>query len=141
MEARELRIGNYLQIDDLKGLAEVCTVSNMINNSISAWYYQEGKNRRLFQCIERFKPIPLTEEWLLKLGFDNDYKPNYIGIDVKTSNCTTDFVLTKPFSMGEWQKTFCYDLVQNRFCAIEFVHELQNLFFALTGQELTLKQN
>ena len=77
MEAKELRIGNYLKTDrecqdDYVEVVEIynenyfCTCSAGLN-------YQK----------EHVKPIPLTEQWLLKFGFervtptgngyDNDY--------------------------------------------------------------------
>lgn len=88
------------------------------------------------------KPIPLTEEILLKCGFcSNEYKNGYIGIDVKR-NVTTDFVLTKPFLMGEFQKLYTWEYRAGGvpfFNQIEHLHQLQNLFFALIGQELQVK--
>lgn len=86
-----------------------------------------------------FKYIPLTEEWLLKLGFSKeDYKKGYIGID----NAPIDFTLAEPnnkdhagdhyaflFNYGGWP-------LSNSF---KYVHELQNFFFALNEKELTIK--
>jgi hypothetical protein len=72
--------------------------------------------------------IPLTEEWLIKLGFlknndpDNLYFiiPNMIVIDVNSG--------------------FEYRSGQYVPLQIKFVHKLQNLFFELRGEELTIKQ-
>ena len=66
-----------------------------------------------------FAPIPLTEEWLLKFGFreSNKYLFKYkLGLKKRGDN-------------------YFYDNI-----SIKHVHQLQNLYFALTGEELTLKQ-
>ena len=88
--------------------------------------------------IDTLQPIPLTEEWLLKAGFtSDDYKKGYIGIDVHNENgMSTDFVLSYPGRMGEWQKYFVWEFNNYMFNKIEFVHELQNFYTAMTGYEL-----
>lgn len=76
------------------------------------------------------EPIPLTEEWLFKFGFD---KPAY-------SICGDIFHLTK------WDKNpldWCVAMNKNNAIIVEklqYVHQLQNLYFALTGEELTIKE-
>ena len=85
-----------------------------------------------------FNPIPLTEEILLKFGFNKEYQKGYIGIDV----CTSDFVLTEPLKMGGWQTNYTFQFETGsipKFKEIEYVHQLQNLFFSLCGEELTFK--
>jgi hypothetical protein len=76
-----------------------------------------------------FEPIPLTEEWLLKFGFK---KPAHTW-------CGDVFHLT------EWDKypiNWCVAMNKNNAVIIEklkYVHQLQNLYFALTGEELKIK--
>jgi len=81
--------------------------------------------------------ILLSSDWLLKLGFNNGYNKGYLGINVNN----TDFVITEPKMMGEWQNDYAwqYKCTWEKFTEIKFVHELQNLFFALTGKELEIK--
>lgn len=84
---------------------------------------------------EDIKPVPLTESALLRFGFNKDYKKGYIGIDVNNS----DFVLTYPGVMGDFQKHFAFEYETGyltRFHEIQSVHELQNLFRFITGKEL-----
>jgi hypothetical protein len=85
-------------------------------------------------------PIGLDINWLNNFGFDDsEYKKGYTGIEFR-SNMILDFVITKPKFMGEWQDYYAFDLGQHRFIPLNFVHELQNLFFAVTGgKELELK--
>jgi hypothetical protein len=66
------------------------------------------------------EPIPLTEEWLLKFdwnGFKIGYIDSYFKID--ENGCL-------------W---YCGDFTG---VVLLYVHQLQNLYFALTGEELIL---
>ncbi|MGL4362007.1 MAG: hypothetical protein ACRCSG_01770 [Cellulosilyticaceae bacterium] len=80
-------------------------------------------------------PIPLTEKWLLEFGFNKDYKSGYIGKDFYNQ----DFVLAEPFVMGEWQKGYAFEFTSggwSKFKEFNYVHELQNFYFAMTGEDL-----
>jgi hypothetical protein len=80
-----------------------------------------------------FKPIQLTEEWLLKFGFEkvlNQYK--------KITDVSKDTFKNIPFIILFLDNQFQYDDL--RFITnLQYVHQLQNLYFALTGDELTIK--
>jgi len=68
------------------------------------------------------KPIPLTEEWLMNFGFKqwgDKYTFGLKGINIHHRK--RGFVLRKSIPI------------------IRYVHQLQNLYFALTGEELTIK--
>lgn len=65
-----------------------------------------------------YKPIPLTEEWLERFNWN---PPKDIGVAFSTNTHEIYFVA------GNYYKT------------IEYVHQLQNLYFALTGEELEIK--
>jgi len=87
----------------------------------SDWY-------ALLECtlfLENIEPIPLTEEWLLKFGFEikqGRFGNEYWGkINLYTSS--------------DKKIVFCFD---GYLKGIKYVHQLQNLYFALTGNELTL---
>ena len=87
------------------------------------------------------KPIELTDYWTKRLGFnDEDYREEYIGISVKSrSGIETDFILMKPYSIGEWQNTYIFTSLSNTFIPLKYVHELQNLFFAINGYDLEVR--
>ena len=72
-----------------------------------------------------FEPIPLTEEWLLTLGFVKNKERGYFGLDR----------LIVAFHDGVDQFYLC-DI--DIFVKIETVHHLQNLYFAIRNKELTL---
>lgn len=71
--------------------------------------------------------IPLSKKWFKALGFT---RQNNAWIDPKENN--TDFSVWNP----DGDDTF--DLNGEMFTPrIQFVHQLQNLYYALTGLELT----
>ena len=71
--------------------------------------------------------IRLTEEWLLKFGFTKHGKYGYFYKD--------DFIIDKNEGFDIF---FMCDIDMH--VEIKHVHQLQNLYFALTGEELTLNQ-
>lgn len=117
MEAKELRLGNLV-------------MSSGNNCTVVAIHEDEGvsvlgSDFYLTENESDLQPIPLTEEWLLKFGFKTmiveDYDIFLLGgflIEVYTDTCVV-----------------CFDNVE--ITKIKYVHSLQNLFFALTGTELT----
>lgn len=127
MKANELRLGNYVY-DGKKELGKIgavhkdrLTVEIPNDNTIFLGRYK----------IEYAKPIPLTEEFLLKFGFDKVADDCWM---ISKSGQATYIDLIQ----GE----FYYYLEVNTETSIivKHVHQLQNLYFALTGQELTIKE-
>ena len=119
MKANELRIGNWV--------LHVPTNKHM-NVSIKDLMLIEGG-----KYANKYEPIPLTEEWLVRFGFEkvegNQWYNFYKLDDFKVLIHTKDYS-----SMINWKD-----------CSIEdrfnwHVHQLQNLYFALTGEELTVKE-
>ena len=133
MEARELRIGNLISTP----YEEVFEVDSFMIQNI------------LYHKLD-VKPIPLTEEWLLKFGFEEG-KSKWFGKKYFTD-----------FSESVEEMKIDYNVVSNRLAIydsveetdmvnilshpiftakrVHYVHQLQNLYFALTGEELTINQ-
>ena len=140
IKPQELRIGNMLSIE-----GTFIKVGKIEENSISWNIAKDTAKFKIWNPFlpvsdKKINPIPLTKEILLKFGFNKEYQKGYIGIDV----CNSDFVLTEPFKMGEWQTNYTFQFETGsvpKFKEIEYVHQLQNLFFALTGEELTFKKD
>jgi hypothetical protein len=118
MEAKELKIGNYLLKATNDDYFEVNLKDLKIINT------GESKSR----------PIPLTEEWLLKFGFSKresfSYSEWYMGINPVTRDWMFDIT---------WIEGYDYPFYRNGHFSIKYIHQLQNLYFALTGTELTIK--
>jgi hypothetical protein len=86
-----------------------------------------------------FEPISLTEGWLRKFGFEcresTAAKEYYLGLNNVTNDWLFSIVwLDKPESFGYPNAPF----YRNGRHTLYYVHQLQNLYFALTGEELTI---
>ena len=119
---KELRIGNYVEVN-----GEISKIEGVIKYGI---YYAFGYCPNQDNWI---KPIELTEEWLLKFGFEKE-----------------DFYFFKQYEWNNWGMRLnifdgswvVFHGFANQFSeltVIKFVNQLQNLYFALTGEELIIK--
>ncbi len=84
-----------------------------------------------------FHPIPITPEWLERLGFEKRISPKGHENWVMYSQHHFAFVLREitPF-IGFTYHSYGTD----HSLQIDHIHQLQNLYHALTGQELTVKE-
>lgn len=122
MNVTELRIGNYIfdreKPVDLRG--------SQLVNIITGKYMNE------------YKYIPLTEKWLLDFGFEKDNKGsvsvqfNY-GENPLTHDHMIQLIWLKKLPNYELEE---YPFYRNGHFAVKYVHQLQNLYFALTNNEL-----
>jgi len=98
-----------------------------------------------------FQPIPVTEDWLKRLGFEmrviNGIVPEWY-IACTPPNYKREFVLFFQFGcMRDTPKGVCdrdgwhaWMTSGDSHCFnIKYIHQLQNVYFFITGQELTLK--
>jgi hypothetical protein len=131
LDPRELRIGNLLLIGGRE--TEIIAIDKEGLNGY-AGHDREMLYEHDFRYDDQHKvqPIPLAEEWLVKFGFEN--------LESKTL-FTKKFNVARVFSIVQHGYTgvFTYP-TQNGVTIIQYVHQLQNLYFALTGEELKLKQ-
>jgi hypothetical protein len=122
MKAEELRIGNYITVSNPKSeILEIreTTIEQCNYHHITDLY--RGNKEWVY------KPIPLTEQWLIDFGFVK------LGDGYEFWESS---VFNIEFTRNHWH--ICY--TSNVLCThIKHVHELQNLYFALTKNEL-LKQ-
>jgi hypothetical protein len=146
LESRELRCGNLVTIDnemswaELKGIPMRVTGIELEEDQIfpdsdgSVYLVSlDGKDRHS-QMSEFIKPIALTEEWLLKFGFKPQTERN---LDFNFPN-QSDHILSRNGDDGWYYGFECYQ-VHLPPIYIHYVHQLQNLYFSLTGSELTIK--
>jgi hypothetical protein len=136
IQANELRIGD-LFIDKLT--KEYLKVSS-INDDGKIVY--NVINRDAFPLPNGWGaiPIPLTEDILLKCGFVDK------GVTFNTKINFTRCCLFKVNSSNNYnnnENEFSVTLYQHHnsieIARIKYLHQLQNLFFALTGEELNIE--
>jgi hypothetical protein len=113
MKANELRIGNWY--DD-----------NGVQKQVTPSTIEEVWNAERSWC----KPISLTEKWLVKFGI----KDLWIKESWKVVEDTSD---GETFGWSMFVRNACYTK-KIEFVYFKYVHQLQNLYFALTGEELTI---
>jgi len=138
MKAEELRIGNLVNFHhnnklrqgwvttiNHRGKCVVLTFDNFKGNFPDFSMTQGGETHSVKPC--NIEPIPLTEEMWENLGFKWDNKRcNYDNGKIIYTRWNHPDYLINEDSDNEIN--------------IEFVHQLQNLHFALTGEELTIKE-
>jgi len=111
MKASELRIGNFI-LNENNQIVEV--------DGTRITFLQDGK--------VKYRPIEITEEWLLKFNFingglglmkslNNDVWVEYSGKSIFIT-CFSALIATEK---------------------IKYIHQLQNLYFVFTGKELEIK--
>jgi hypothetical protein len=123
MTANELRVGNKFlfgknkEVETFFTLTYDRTEGYLINGQIPESHCE---------------PIPLTPELLEKCGFEEEYKSEFT---IKHTN-------TKMPQFGyDWNKTFGWRVryYGEHFNHVKYLHQLQNLFYSLTGQELQIE--
>lgn len=123
MEAKELRTGVcvYRTVEDFEPLEE---------KKVIVW--DEGIFYMIGDCVDsldNYEPIRLTEEWLVRFGFEC---------------CDLDEVyFLKDVDIQFWDHNNTFHFVSNHGLLnteLKYVHQLQNLYFALTGEDLVLKE-
>lgn len=125
IKASELRIGNHIMSDREYFDEPVFGVVYQISEAGICFNYNEkGEPRGISNPLKNIIPVPLTEEWLLKFGFEESqvyeefYEYRKGGHRIQTEGI--NFIW-----MGYG------DGVE-----LKYIHQLQNLFFSLTGKEL-----
>ncbi|MCE4064328.1 hypothetical protein LXM63_04425 [Chryseobacterium gleum] len=81
---------------------------------------------------EDFEPIELTEDWLLNFGFEPTTPGYWSNGKLEIGYTTTDDNIQYEY-ISITHKTEMTDL--------KYVHQLQNLIFSLTGEELKIKES
>lgn len=121
VKANELRLGNYVDY--------YCEVLDRWTNSKVIDYIDRGTDTDTSYYIEG---IPLTEEWLLKFG-SIERKGLHPWYSLKINTLEFQYDNTDPINI----QLVIGDYVISIPC--KYVHQLQNIYFALTGEELTIK--
>jgi hypothetical protein len=110
MKANELRIGNHVQFIITKEPMRVLKIQPQSD------------------FLDMIEPIPLTKEWLLKFGLEYDKNEGQIFLQKYI------FYIRDDHEEDGWD---IYENVNDSFITtVEYVHQLQNLYFALTGTEI-----
>jgi hypothetical protein len=122
MNSDELKVGNYVGAT-LAGNIGPSEDDIIVGNGLVLHTIESGVD---IDNAEWYFPIPLTEEWLVKFGFERKGNSYYKGEDF-------DVFLSKSghqASLNEHPLPSC----------IEYIHQLQNLYVDLFEEKLTFKE-
>ena len=124
MKATDLRIGNLVQYSNDERI-----FVNLIGKTLKV---TAADILSIYDDNIPVEPILLTEEWLKKFEFvkvGNHYEKNCFNIYKYKYKDEVEIELRN----DEDGELFVIELRYN------YVHQLQNLYFAVTGEELTIK--
>ena len=130
IEANELRIGN-LVYDNFD-----------VSNPYVVTIFSLDDFIAISHGCNKYQPIPLTEEWLVKCGFVKDSKIEYLMGHINNTYTKSYLIIgtydnvfspcVRMYDRDDW--AYYEEIGEN----IKYLHQLQNLYFALTGEELTI---
>jgi hypothetical protein len=133
MNPKELMIGTYIfdcvQLQLVEGIEHDGCWCRSINGAVSFFY-----------DYEELHPIPIDEKWLTDFGFDiskgSSTWATKIELDYGMSN---EYQIFKnEISIVDYSFIyFSYKFITR----VEYIHQLQNLYWCLVGKELELKHN
>ena len=130
IKVNELRIGNNILL-----LGEVCTIECISNLPKRKEMYWIKTKEFIDTKIIHFKPIPLTEEILLKCGFELTDVKTHSDNRPLTKMFYKKTLLVQHHDNGLWSFIIMgYNIVRPEMS--QFLHQLQNIYFALTNEEL-----
>ena len=121
MDVRELRIGNLVMEPYDSTLEVIDSITFTEINRESPDY---------------LKSIPLTGEWLARLGFELKSKYSFHNYMNEHGFVVSMWMEDKPVS-GFEEKGICY--WGEHYTPIRYVHSLQNLHYCITGREIHIQ--
>lgn len=131
MIASELRLGNWINVKCIAKEAlfddfdpQQCNIHNLQG-------ILSGNDDFLYE------PIPITEDWLVRFGFKNPYEPFWFYLEIESPRF---IVYVNPETRGIALFDEADEEQYTHYIELNYVHQLQNLYFALTGTELSLNE-
>ena len=132
IKAEELRLGNLVLCNHKIDLISI--VECIQPNSVTVVFDRQPDLINGAICSPNdLIPIQLTEEWLLKFGFDKKTNKRKNNITVYSKS-----IFKACFDNGCLYVYKSY-VSSGYICKIQSVHQLQNLFWCLCNEELTIK--
>lgn len=146
MKATELRLGNLVNTINREGEihlpnSKVFSVQEIGFDCILCEINKIPAQERTLPifAVRDLCPIPLTSEWIENFGFSKGFKGcSYLNLPGDGGQLLPFFYVNNRMEVEYVQ--FMDAKEENEIKRVHFVHQLQNLYFALTGEELTIKE-
>lgn len=136
IKAGDIMIGNYVMFEN------TIHIVTEISETLVATRWIKGNDKYIHELSD-LVPIPLTEGILLKAGFEKENEDDKYGRVFLIPN--TKYII-RIVNYGNPQKVdfgYSLEISDNKNWSdikrIYFIHELQNLFYCLCGEEITIK--
>ena len=131
LKSNELRIGNYIQAN-----GPIMEVKSINENEVSL-YLHGSEADNWDEEIEKCTGVPLSPEILERCGFIKHVNSNkYWVFYVLDNGFHVGFAKHSEPSAGV-REGVCY--YGENYIELQYLHQLQNLLYALAGEELILK--
>lgn len=127
MNVKVLRVGNMVQTNGVPVTVQAIAPDTLIYTDPKDTYADVVRTDKGDCYDNEIRGIPLDEEWLTKLGLTFDSVCHYID----------DFLIGAFKDRYAWLRS---GTINRKVVEIQYVHQLQNLYHALTGEELTMKE-
>ena len=135
MKPTELRIGNLVMYN-----GEVVRVEQITKKKIG-YHRHKGETRMNYARLFEIEPIPITEEWLTKIGFIlPEHKEFYVMCRINGKD--NSIRLTRYFNLWNAEIFASHPevvMLEHTIKGLWFVHDLQNAYYLVSGKELEIK--
>ena len=128
MDSKEIRVGNYV-FDSANKILHIDWFEN--DKACMRMMVNDIQVHPLTDYIKYLRPIPLSDLWLLRFGFEKSIENDETLPCYKKGKYTVALCLKNKWQF--WIRTV--DIYNSP----QYVHQLQNIMFDLTGEELKLK--
>lgn len=127
MKKNELRIGNYVEVGLNRNFMPIISTVEQIAQTV-IWIKEPKAPTLRLMPLDTIKPIPLTEDWLLKFGFVKSKENEWYHL--------LDFQIE---IVVDENNEFVFCVVEGIVLKhIKYVHQLQNLHYCLKQTELAV---
>jgi len=160
MKPSELRIGNIATINNpehwpllkdvpliVQGVNKCTPLKDVENTDYGVQLFDNSDFKTRYSATKTFsqficfvEPIRLTEEWILKFGLKRFQLDGVVGLDRSDPNEKTTYYEMGKITIVQWGENTPFFLSNNNLrIELKYVHQFQNVMFALVGEELVLQ--
>lgn len=137
INAKELRVGNILMFDE----TDTVIVTEIYKKKVKFSGVPMARYSKIeATCgLSDLEPVPITESILLNCGFKKRNEGFYEVFHIETWNNIRTVSTVFKITLDDLDGPIGVFISGNHVVHLRSLHQLQNLYFSLTGQELEIK--